>query len=277
MRSFSFTRRILVVACLPLVLAGVAGPAGAAGGGPPAGGVPVPGVGTAASGVGTGCTYRTTSQYFCRAGAYQYVSADGAYMSTPVRSPVVASADHHSLAELAVQSADGRQIIEVGWRTYRPEGQSPRLFVFRWVDGQPACYNACGFVQTSSTVTPGMTLPASATPTQFAIQYSGGNWWIGYGGAWFGYYPASLWGGTFTRTGLVQIFGEISSTTSAPCTDMGNGLLGTNPSASAVTGVGYVNTTTAVGLARNVVDDSTLYDSQVTSANSFRYGGTGAC
>ena len=65
---------------------------------------------------GSGCAYRTTNQYFCHAGAYQYVTSDGAYMSTPVQSPPVGTADYHSLAELAVQSADGQQIIEIGWR-----------------------------------------------------------------------------------------------------------------------------------------------------------------
>jgi len=228
---------------------------------------------------GTGCTYRTTSQYFCRAGAYQYVTSDGAYMSTPVQSPVVASADYHSLAELAVESSDGQQIIEIGWRVYRPQDQTPRLFIFHWVNGQATCYNSgCGFVQsTSTTITPGMALTASSTPVQFAIEYYQGNWWYGYNGTWFGYLPGSLWSGTFITTGLVQIFGEVSTTVARPCTDMGDGYLGTSASAAAVTGVGYYNTTTAASLTRFTPDDATLYDSQVTSTNSFRYGGPGAC
>ncbi|MDQ1744997.1 MAG: hypothetical protein QOE23_3336 [Pseudonocardiales bacterium] len=235
------------------------------------------------TGTGTGCTYRTTSQYFCRAGAYQYVTSDGAYMSTPVQSPVVATADYHSLAEMAVQSADGQQIIEIGWRVYRPQDQTPRLFIFHWINGQPTCYNmengGCGFVQsTSTTITPGMALTPSSTPAQFAIEYFQGNWWYGYNGTWFGYLPGTLWTSpTFTKTGLVQEFGEVSTTVVRPCTNMGNGYLGTNASATAVTGVGYYNSTTAANLSRGTVDDSTLYDSQVTSANSFRYGGPGAC
>jgi hypothetical protein len=234
---------------------------------------------TLTTGAGTGCTYRATSQYYCRAGAYQYVTADGAYLSTPVQSPVVTTGDHHSLAELAVESADGQQIVEIGWRIYRPTDQVPRLFIYHWINGQPTCYNSgCGFVQsTSTTIKPGMALTSSSTPVQFAIQYFQGNWWLGYNGTWFGYYPASRWGGTFTKAGLVQIFGEIASTTASPCSNMGNGYLGTSASAAAVTGVGYYNTTTAAGLTRFTPDDSTLYDSQVTSASSFRYGGPGAC
>lgn len=233
---------------------------------------------SAQASAGTGCTYRTTSQYFCRAGAYQYVTGDGASMSTPVQSPVVATADYHSLAELAVESSDGQQIIEIGWRVYRPQDQTPRLFIYHWINGQPSCYNSgCGFVQsTSTTITPGMALTPSSTPVQFAIEYFQGNWWYGYNGTWFGYLPGTLWS-AFTKTGLVQIFGEVSSTTASPCTNMGNGYLGTSASAAAVTGVSYYNTTTAASLTRFTPDDSTLYDSQVTSANSFRYGGPGAC
>lgn len=229
---------------------------------------------------GTGCTYRTTSQYFCRAGAYQYVTSDGAYMSTPVQSPVVPTADYHSLAELAVESADGQQIIEIGWRVYRPQDQTPRLFVYHWINGQTTCYNkdCAGYVQsTSTTITPGMALTPSSTPTQFAIEYFQGNWWYGYNGTWFGYLPGSLWGGSFTKAGLVQMFGEVSTTVTRPCTNMGNGVLGTSTSAASVTGIGYYNATATSALTRFTPDDSTLYDSQVSSTNSFRYGGPGAC
>lgn len=234
---------------------------------------------TLATGTGTGCTYYAATQYYCRAGAYQYVTSDGAYMSTPVQSPWVDAADYHSLAEMAVQSADGQQIIEIGWRTYRPTDQVPRLFIFHWINGQPTCYNSgCGFVQsTSTTIQPGMALTSSSTPVQFAIEYFQGNWWLGYNGTWFGYYPGSKWGGTYTKAGLVQIFGEVSSTRTTPCSNMGNGNMGTSTAATAVTGVGYYNSTTAPSLARTTPDDSTLYTSQVTSTNSFRYGGPGAC
>lgn len=129
----------------------------------------------------------------------------------------------------------------------------------------------------SSGITPGMALTPSSTPTQFAIEYFQGNWWYGYNGNWFGYLPGSEWGGTFVKAGLVQIFGEVSSTVAKPCTNMGNGYLGTSTAATAVTGVGYYNSTTATNLSKGTVDDPTLYDSQVTSTTSFRYGGPGAC
>ena len=232
------------------------------------------------TGAGTGCTLFATSQYYCRAGAYQYVTSDGAFMSTPVQSPVVASADYHSLAEMAVESADGQQIIEIGWRVYRPQDQTPRLFIYHWINGRGTCYNSgCGFVQSASTtITPNMALTPSSTPVQFAIEYFQGNWWYGYNGTWFGYLPGSLWSSpAFTKAGLVQYFGEVSSTTTRPCSNMGNGAMGTSTAAAAVTGIGYYNATTTSALTHITPDDSTLYDSLLTSANSFRYGGPGAC
>ncbi len=226
---------------------------------------------------GSGCTFTSSSHYYCHAGAYQNVTSDGAYMSTPVQQPAVGASDH-SLAELAVESADGKQIIEIGWRIYGPDGPAPRLFIFHWVNGVGTCYNTgCGYVSNSSTITPGMALTPSSTPVQFAIEYFSGNWWYGYNGTWFGYLPGSIWSGTFTRAGLVQPFGEVSSTSTRPCTDMGNGVIGTSASAVSVTGVGYYNGTSAVNLAKSAPEDSTLYDSAITSTSSFRYGGPGAC
>lgn len=90
---------------------------------------------TTVTGAGTGCAYYATSLYYCHAGASQFVTSDGAYMSTPVQSPTVTANDNHSLAELAVESADGKQIIEIGWRIYRPDGPTPRLFIYHWVNG----------------------------------------------------------------------------------------------------------------------------------------------
>jgi hypothetical protein len=199
----------------------------------------------------SGCTQEFNHRYYCRAGAYQYVSADGAYMSTAVLAPTVQPGDDHSLAELAVESADHQQVIEIGWRVYPLQDQQPRLFIYHWVNGKPTCYNTgCGFVQNGLEITPDMALTPSGTPVQFAIRYVQGNWWYGYDGTWFGYLPGSLWKGRFTAIGLVQIFGEVASTTPSPCTDMGNGNRGSSDSAAEMTDVGYYNGRSAARLTR---------------------------
>jgi hypothetical protein len=50
--------------------------------------------------------------------------------------PGLAAGDAHSLGELAVQSADGRQIVEIGWHVdpLVNEDLHPRLFIFHWAD-----------------------------------------------------------------------------------------------------------------------------------------------
>ena len=71
--------------------------------------------------------------------------------------PALAATASHSLVELAVSSADGRHIVEIGVTV--DDGVNgdvvPHLFAFHWVSGAPTCYNACGFVQTSATRFPG--------------------------------------------------------------------------------------------------------------------------
>ena len=110
---------------------------------------------------------------------------------------------------------------------------------------------------------------------QFAIEYYQGNWWYSYNGTWFGYLPGSVWSGGFVQSGLVQEFGEIAAGSTQPCTDMGNGALGTTPS----------RRRDRRWLLQRYDDRQpeqhrrrpTLYNSQVTSPNSFGYGGPGAC
>lgn len=262
---------------------------------------PVP---TATGYPGGGCSWLATNKdgtgsYFCHAGAYQYPmdangvpNADGAYMSTVVQSPWVDTSgtypDQHSLAEMAVEAKDASgnmgQIIEIGWRVDPSDfagDETPRLFIFHWVNGVPQCYdqenNGCGFVPYgSSGITPGMALTNMSTPTQFEIDHSGTNWWYGLNGTWFGYLPDSLWNGTFTKAALVQMFGEVATLQSIPCSNMGNGYFGHDPGSVGVNNIGFFNSTDAVNLTAYNPDDPTLYDSQVSTTNdSFRYGGPG--
>jgi len=245
---------------------------------------------------GNGCQWLdygkvATGALYCRAGAYQdLTNGDGAYMSTVVQSPWVTrtgtTPDDHSLAELAVESDDGQQIVEIGWRVDPSDptfagDQTPRLFIFHWVNGVPKCYdnenNGCGFKPYgSSGITPGQALTNMSTPTQFEIDHSGGNWWYGLNGTWFGYLPDSLWNGTFTKAEFVQMFGEVAtSSKTTPCSNMGNGYFGHDPGSVAVNSIGYFNTT-ETALVTPFADNPSFYDSQsTTTEDSFRYGGPG--
>jgi hypothetical protein len=118
--------------------------------------------------------------YYYNLGA-QLAVTDGVFANVTIAKPKLGDGDYHSLAELAAQSADGKQIVEVGW-TVDPlvNGDSnAHLFVYHWVNGSSSCYNGCGWEQYSKTVKPGDTLSDGVTK-KFGIQYSGGAWWIAF-------------------------------------------------------------------------------------------------
>jgi hypothetical protein len=110
---------------------------------------------------------------------------------------------------------------------------APHLFVFSFDGGTPGCYNGCtsgrGYFQSAgASVYPGMQLGCCGTVVQFAVQRYGTNWWVN-AGTWVGYFPQSSYPSYFNY-GLttLQAGGEVAAhTTSASCSDMGNGNWGT--------------------------------------------------
>jgi hypothetical protein len=216
---------------------------------------------------------QTKVSYFYSS-AYQFAQTDGSYANLVISKPKLADDDYHTLAEIAVQSADGRQIVEVGWSVDRAVNgdDDPHLFVYHWVDRQESCYNGCGFVNYSKTAWPGMTLPEGVSK-RFGIQYFNGAWWIAYDSEWIGYYPVDLWDGTFTRSGLIQWFGEVAASSSEPCTWMGNGLKGEDPSAARV---GSVSLLAGPDPVIELKAKSPYYTAYRASDRTMRYGGSGA-
>jgi hypothetical protein len=163
--------------------------------------------------------------------AYDYVSgyveapATGASVMLPQSQPKLGANAGHSLIELAVESASGKQIVEVGWVVGEDNGTLPKLFVFHWVDGNPTCYDGCGFVSLRNTIKPGAVVARRQTQ-EYGIKFASGRWWVSYENKRIGYFPASLWKGRYTTAGLIQTFGEINATTNSTCTQMGNGRFG---------------------------------------------------
>jgi hypothetical protein len=217
---------------------------------------------------------QSTVNYFYNS-AYQFAETDGSYANLVISKPKLAYEDYHSLAEIAVQSADGRQIVEVGWTVDRAVNgdDDPHLFVYHWVDRQESCYNGCGFVNYSQNAWPGMTLP-EGVPKRFGIQYYYGAWWIAYDSEWIGYFPDRLWGGTFTRSGLIQWFGEVAASSDAPCTQMGNGRWGEDPYAARIGSVALLAGPEPV---IQVKAQTPYYAGYRASDRTMRYGGPGAC
>ena len=212
--------------------------------------------------------------------AYQFAETNGTFANLVIGKPNLADDDYHSLAEIAVQSADGRQIVEVGWTVDRGVNgdEDPHLFVYHWVNGTPSCYNGCGFRQYSSNVVPGDTLPFG-TAKRFGIQSYNGDWWIAYDSEWVGYFPGWLWSGGYTKSGLIQWFGEVAASTSEPCSEMGTGYYPDDYSAARVGSISLINgPEPAIQVDASSPDSYyPVYGAVKLSERTFRYGGPGAC
>src|SRR4051794_35872590 len=128
-------------------------------------------------------------------------SVDGASANLVIGRPYLDKADWHTLSEIAVQSADGQQTIEVGWTVDRAVNgdEDPHLFVFSWVDGVPSCYNSCNYLPAKgASIKPGDTLAVN-TVRNFGIQHIGNVWWVAIDSEWIGAFMDDTWGNKFTQ------------------------------------------------------------------------------
>jgi uncharacterized protein (TIGR03382 family) len=194
--------------------------------------------------------------------------------------PALGIGDAHSLAEIAVQSDDQKQIVEIGW-TVDPgvnHDLQPHVFAFHWVDGQPSCYNGCGWVQVSPHKQPGMRVTPGESH-RYEIKLVNNDWWLFYDGEGMGYYPQSLWGGRFKVAGLTQWFGEVAAGVTSPCTHMGNGKLGADPAATSFDELRLFDAqgvSVAAGAEPGTVTNPALYNVGRRTPTSFAFGGPGA-
>lgn len=213
---------------------------------------------------------------------FQFATAIGAEGSLSQHQPNLSASDFHTLAEIAGESSDGRQIVEIGWTVDRGLNgdSSPHLFVFHWINSGATCYNGCGYVQFSSTLFPGMTVANNGTQPLYAMENFQGNWWLWYNTEWIGYFPGTLWssaGVTFTQLGLTQWFGEVASG-GGSFTQMGNGIFGSNAGSASIVNAALITSTSSATLASaslNATDPSCFNFGGTSPASSFRYGGPG--
>jgi neprosin-like protein len=238
-------------------------------------------------------------QCYFYGGGKQTVVSDASSIKFSVEQPSCSSTYcFHSLAENAVQSANGQQVVEWGWTVdttgVNPTPTKPYLFAFRWVNGVPGVYNGSGWVNAvGSTCPAGMDISAdvsvgSATVQNFLVQHLNGAWWTAYKGNWCGAFPDSVWTGasppaTFTQSGLIQVFGEVAAKDTVPTgVQMGSGVLGASgPSAGARASTFVLGTTVPAGVTPsltifNIPAVPTHYNAVLTSPSvtTFRYGGT---
>jgi Neprosin len=212
------------------------------------------------------------------AGVFQFVTASGASAEWAEFQPTLATRDSHTLAEMSVESANGQQIVEVGWTVdVGVNGDAlPHLFVFHWVDGKATCYDGCGWEQVSATRYPGMIVALTREPQQVIYRYFNLAWWVWYQSEWIGFFPVSLWDQDFSIAGLIQWFGEVAGLPS-PKSQMGDGLLPSQMNSGFMTSLQVesgAGDSQPASLSPSVVTDPGAYDLDVTDAG-FLFGGPG--
>lgn len=194
--------------------------------------------------------------------------------------PAIGVGDLHSLAEIAVESLGGQQIVELGWTIDAGVNGdlAPHVFAFHWVDGQETCYNGCGWVQVSPTKRPGMRIiPGEAH--RYEIKLVSGDWWLLYDGEGMGYYPQSLWPSGFGQAVLVQWFGEVAAAVTSPCTQMGNSKLGADTASASYADLHVFDpdgTTVRAATQMGALTNPALYNIGRATPTSFGFGGPGA-
>jgi Neprosin len=226
------------------------------------------------------CTSEDGACYYWVGGDQQGLNATGATVSFTQAKPVVGPADYHSLTELAVESSNDQQIVELGWIVADGinHDTDPSLFVSYWVNGTFGCYNlGCGFVETKGAkIHPGAKLKVGAIGT-FKINFSDDRWNLYYDGASVGYFPESLWTVTFKRANLIQVFGEVAaSQTLPPESQMGDGILGSATGSAVIKSFELDGTTSVADLNSYVYAVRTVYDDGGVGTTGLNYGGPGA-
>lgn len=196
----------------------------------------------------------------------------------------------HSLGQIAAQSADGQQVVEIGWRKTLTAGTS--LFVSSWKNGVFQGYggngtggSGNGFTDyaPNTTTYPGLALANAAPGPVFQIEYQAGCncWFLGYDGQWVGSYDASSWPVTFDKIGLAQWFGEVSAWLDAPCTNMGSGLLPPNVGSAKIQDTAFYSGGSWAATAPSIISNPnpTAYNATAVSGSTddFRFGGGGFC
>ena len=174
------------------------------------------------------CLYRNVME--------QVATGTGASATFRVTQPRVNRGDGlYSLVLLAVESADRRQAVEVGWLTGPGDAEAvnpdirPHLFL-RMRRNNKELPQGFG---PNAALTPGTTVT-------FSVQFSKDRWNVSANGHIIYYFAADWWTSyraTFTKVGRIRVFGEVYAFSTSPKSDMGNGILGTKKGAAVVKNV----------------------------------------
>jgi hypothetical protein len=133
------------------------------------------------------------------------------------------------------------------------------------------------------------------TAQLFHIGYHADNnaWWIQYKDKWLGYIDATYWSPELKGATGAEWYGEVGSSTSQyPCTEMGNGKLGSEPGSAEIRDMFYeVFDAKGKSVARRAAAKILPHDrppagivvwdskpaENTTGVSQFSYGGPGFC
>lgn len=234
-------------------------------------------------------------------GCYWYVRTNqrfdnsrqiGAFGTFSVHKPHVNTNDDHSLAEIVVATKTGtntENAVEAGW-VVSPSlfagSTDPHLFVlatngtqnqFCW--GLRARFFNCHWHEVSSRYRPNtlQTVAPGSNGTFRIERRNDGNWWVGYNGVWMGYYDAGFWNNRFQGFQTAQWYGEVQTFSDAhgDCTQMGNGLYGTQPGAAHISNMGIIHPRGRYTRSIFVSDPGLYNTGSRPNPNNFTYGGPG--
>lgn len=250
--------------------------------------------------------YSGSHQTAMSAGQY-----DGAQATFEVTVPTRATPTYHVLKEIAVQSDDGAQKVEIGLSIdFALHGDNnAHLFAYHWENDATTCYpgagtSDCGFTDTAQansanlrdTVALGKTVKLRIMHACTGGPPCNGAWWLwadldaadATAGAYVGYYNDTNWTNlvppvTFVDTGLVQWFGEVATKTHCPQQVMGKAFLPPSTSADLVVGQQLHDVATTSWVNGDPIittaDNPTYYNaSRIDSfpQTAFRFGGPGS-
>ena len=231
-------------------------------------------------------TDAAASECYAQGGCYDYAgvqlngSNQGATATFAAQSPSEDATSSHSLVELAVDNftaqGDVNDSAELGW-IVSPTSPAPQLFVYHFDNTAATCYNSCGFVSTSQTITPGMTLTTGAQDV-WTIRQIDGQWTFYFNGVEFGYFPASAYQPAFTAATQANVFGEVASDSGAQgCTQMGTGSFAGAAGSETVSQFGLFGAAQPARQQLMATTDPAAYTAQLTGATSAGLGGPGVC
>ena len=149
---------------------------------------------------------------------YDSTPTTGALVNLPINAQTVSIEPDHSLFEMALMYTPSGGIgdtIEIGVTTDPAlNGDSnPHWFVFSWINGTPRAYDSgSDFVSDIGNFWSTPLTSAEGTSERVGFSYSTNDWWLTLNGVTAGYFPGSEWGGVFTKSSTIEVYGEVYQT-----------------------------------------------------------------